>query len=121
MYPILSCGGNCFVLSTVNGIGNWFEETYHDALSAKNSWFVSHFDYSECPDYQDKEKVAEMRKNIGEKNWHQEVLCDFLFDSKLPSEIDILKFRINKVIDSNQSSKRELLSSLAKLLIAELT
>ena len=32
VYPIISTGGRAFVLSTVNGIGNWYYDTYNDCL-----------------------------------------------------------------------------------------
>jgi hypothetical protein len=32
MMPTLSTGGSCVVISTVNGIGNWYEEMYHGAV-----------------------------------------------------------------------------------------
>jgi phage FluMu gp28-like protein len=35
MYPTLSTGGNCIAISTVNGIGNWYEETYTKAQDKK--------------------------------------------------------------------------------------
>ena len=30
MFPIVSTGGNVIVISTVNGLGNWYQETYQD-------------------------------------------------------------------------------------------
>jgi hypothetical protein len=29
IFPTIATGGKCIVVSTVNGIGNWYEETYH--------------------------------------------------------------------------------------------
>ena len=31
MWPILSTGGSCTLISTVNGLGNWYEQTYREA------------------------------------------------------------------------------------------
>ena len=31
MWPVLSTGGSCTLISTVNGLGNWYEQTYVDA------------------------------------------------------------------------------------------
>lgn len=66
------------MVSTTNGIGNWFEETYHNAQEGKNNFHVFHADYSEHPKYQNEEFCKLLRSNLGEAGWHQEVLQDFL-------------------------------------------
>ena len=39
LYPTLSTGGRCVALSTPNGVGNWFHQTYTDAEEEKNDFF----------------------------------------------------------------------------------
>jgi hypothetical protein len=78
MWPTLSTGGHCIAMSTTNGVGNWFEETYHDAADGKNNFHVYTCSYTEHPEYNNEAWVAEVRKNLGEKGWQQEVLCNFL-------------------------------------------
>ena len=38
LYPTLSTGGRCIALSTPNGVGNWFHQTYIDAEEGRNSF-----------------------------------------------------------------------------------
>jgi len=78
MYPTISCGGNVIVLSTPNGIGNWFEETYHAAQMKKNAFSVFFADYQEHPDFNNADWAKQMRENLGDAGWHQEVLQDFV-------------------------------------------
>jgi hypothetical protein len=80
LWPCLSCGGQCIAVSTTNGIGNWFQETYHNALEGKNNFSVFKSNYSEHPKYQNEEFCKLLRSNLGEAGWHQEVLQDFLVD-----------------------------------------
>jgi hypothetical protein len=78
MYPTLSTGGNCIVISTVNGIGNWYEETWHRAEDKKNQFHIINLDYKEHPDYCSAEWERKMRANLGEKGWLQEICGSFL-------------------------------------------
>jgi hypothetical protein len=78
MYPTLSTGGSCIVISTVNGLGNWYEEWYHAAELGRNMFHVIDIDYRENPEYCNEKWATEMRANLGEKGWRQEVLGDFL-------------------------------------------
>jgi len=78
MYPIVSTGGNVIVISTVNGIGNWYEETYHEAERGENEFHIIELDYLEHPDYCDPEWARATRRQIGEKGWRQEVLREFI-------------------------------------------
>jgi len=79
MYPTLSTGGNCIVISTVNGVGNWYEETYTATKEGRNKEFhIIDLDYWEHPDYHDDNWVRKQKANLGEKGWRQEVLREFL-------------------------------------------
>lgn len=78
MFPTISSGGKVIVMSTVNGVGNWFEGTYYDALSNKNSFHVFQSDYTEHPEFNNSAWVADMKKNLGERAWRQEFLGEFL-------------------------------------------
>lgn len=80
-YPCLSCGGQCFVLSTTNGIGNWFQETYHNAQEGKNAFHIFFADYKEHPDWQSEKWASDQKVALGEKGWAQEVLQCFLLDN----------------------------------------
>lgn len=78
MWPVLSTGGSCALVSTVNGLGNWYEQTYHDAKEGHNKFHVIDLDYWEHPDYNDEEWVKEQKAQLGEKGFLQEVLREFL-------------------------------------------
>lgn len=78
MYPVVAAGGNVEIISTVNGLGNWYEETYHEALSGKNFFNIIDLDYWEHPLYANPQWAEESRMNLGEKGWQQEILRDFL-------------------------------------------
>jgi hypothetical protein len=78
MYPVVAAGGNVEIISTVNGLGNWYEETYHEAQSGKNFFNIINLDYWEHPLYANPEWAEATRVNLGEKGWRQEILRDFL-------------------------------------------
>ena len=39
LYPTISTGGRCIAISTPNGVGDWFHETYVGADSGENEFF----------------------------------------------------------------------------------
>jgi hypothetical protein len=78
MYPVVATGGNVYVISTVAGIGNWYEIWYHKALAKKNEFDVIDLDYWEHPEYAIPEWEEKTRANMGEKAWRQEMLRSFL-------------------------------------------
>jgi hypothetical protein len=89
IYPVISTGGSCAVISTVNGLGNWYEEIYHKAEAKKNAFHVIEIDFWEHPQYNDPKWVKEQRSNLGEKGFKQEVLRSFLGSGEtyIPTEI----------------------------------
>ncbi len=78
MYPTLSTGGNCIVISTVNGLGNWYEEVYHAAQDKKNDFNIIDLEYTQHPEYHNDKWVRDQKSQLGEKGWQQEVLGSFL-------------------------------------------
>lgn len=78
MYPVIATGGSVEVVSTVNGLGNWYEQIYHEAQANKNYFNVIDLDYWEHPEYANPEWAKQMYANLGEKAWRQEVLGSFL-------------------------------------------
>lgn len=78
MYPVIATGGSIEIISTVNGLGNWYEETYHEAVAGRNFFNVIELDYWQHPVYANPEWAEAMKANLGEKGWQQEVLRDFL-------------------------------------------
>jgi len=96
VFPIISTGGRAFVLSTVNGIGNWYHDVYQAAISGENSFnpidirWQEHPEYNYNPDYEHlyeimREKGLDIYKweettkaNMPMKQWLQEYECSFL-------------------------------------------
>jgi len=78
MYPVVATGGKINVVSTVNGLGNWYEEMYHGAQANENFFNVIDIDYWEHPIYANPDWAAITKANLGEKKWQQEILRDFL-------------------------------------------
>jgi len=78
MYPVIATGGDVNVVSTVNGLGNWYEEIYHEAEAGDNFFNVIDLDYWEHPQYANPEWAKLTRANIGEKAWQQEIERSFL-------------------------------------------
>ncbi len=78
VYPCFMDEGKCFVLSTPNKVGNWFHDTYTNAVAGKNAFKVFHADYIEHPDYNNEKWAEEVKKCLGEAGWQQEVLQNFL-------------------------------------------
>jgi hypothetical protein len=98
VYPIISTGGRAFILSTVNGLGNWFYETYTKAVEKANSFNAIDIRWKEHPEYyrtQGFEYIYEemeartppadiddwakiTQSNMPRKQWLQEYECEFL-------------------------------------------
>lgn len=91
MFPAISTGGSCIVISTVNGVGNWYEHTYHEAQRGDNDFHLIDLDYWEHPLYNDPKWVNTTRATLGEKGWQQEVLRSFLGSGDTFISTDIIK------------------------------
>jgi hypothetical protein len=109
VYPIISTGGRAFVLSTVNGIGNWYHEVYQNSLAGANSFnaidirWQEHPEYSFTPGFEDlyeemSEKGLDIHKweqttkaNMPTKQWLQEYECSFLGTGDTYVEGEVLK------------------------------
>lgn len=109
VYPIISTGGRAFVLSTVNGIGNWYHEVYQNSLAGANSFnaidirWQEHPEYSFTPGFEDLyEEMAEKgldihkweqttKANMPTKQWLQEYECSFLGTGDTYVEGEVLK------------------------------
>ena len=109
VYPIISTGGRAFVLSTVNGIGNWYHEVYQNSLIGANSFnaidirWQEHPEYSFTPGFESlydemAEKGLDIHKwekttkaNMPTKQWLQEYECSFLGTGDTYVEGEVLK------------------------------
>lgn len=78
MFPTISTGGQAIIISTVNGMGNWYEETYHLSKAGRKEFHIIDLDYWEHPEYVNPKWVRSMKKALGDKLFAQEILRSFL-------------------------------------------
>ena len=76
LYPTLSTGGRCIALSTPNGVGNWFHQTYIDADEGKNDFYPVVLSWDVHPD-RDQEWFEKETKNMSRRQIAQELECNF--------------------------------------------
>jgi phage FluMu gp28-like protein len=78
-YPcVMNKEGKVTVVSTTNGAKGWFYETYMSALREENEFHVIDIPFWESSFFRDKARVREMRLNLTEKGFAQEILGVFL-------------------------------------------
>jgi len=116
VYPIISTGGRAFVLSTVNGMGNWYHKVYNEALKNENAFNVIDIKWQDHPEYKRQEEgfdhlykeledigvnVDEWEKttkiNMPFKQWLQEYECEFLGTGATYLEGSILRTLVEEV------------------------
>lgn len=112
MYPMIASGGNCIVLSTTNGIGNWFEMTFHNALSKKNNFHACNLSYKDHPVYQDEGYVERIRKNLGEEGFQQEIVGAFIGDINIDSKLCLMAESLAATLTNQELSDK--LKKIAK-------
>lgn len=76
IFPTLSTGGRCIALSTPNGVGNWFHETYVKAVTNENDFHSVELPWSVHPD-RDQEWFEEVTRNLSRRDVAQEHECNF--------------------------------------------
>jgi len=76
LYPTLSTGGRCIALSTPNGVGNWFHQSYIDADAEKNVFTPIKLLWDVHPE-RDQEWFENETKNMSHRQIAQELLCNF--------------------------------------------
>ena len=73
----LSTGGGAIVLSTPNGVGNWFHQTWADAEAQINGFHTIKLHWTVHPD-RDQEWRDDQTRLLGERGAAQECDCDFI-------------------------------------------
>lgn len=76
LYPTLSTGGRCIALSTPNGVGNWFHQTYIAAEEQSNDFFPTRLPWDVHPD-RDLSWFENETKNMSRRQIAQELECNF--------------------------------------------
>jgi hypothetical protein len=73
----LSTGGGAIVLSTPNGVGNWFHQTWADAEAQINGFHTIKLHWTVHPERDQEWRDAQTRL-LGERGAAQECDCDFV-------------------------------------------
>ena len=76
LYPTISTGGRCIAISTPNGVGDWFHETYVGAESGENEFLPVNLPWDVHPD-RDEEWFKTETKNMSRRQIAQEYECNF--------------------------------------------
>lgn len=115
VYPIISTGGRAFVLSTVNGMGNWYHKVYSEAAKQENAFNVIDIRWQDHPEYKRQDGFDDLyaeleekgvnvdnwekttKANLPFKQWLQEYECEFLGTGDTYVDGSILKQLVEQV------------------------
>ena len=89
-YNTLSTGGRAIILSTPNGVGNWFHRMWVNAEKKKNDFKTIKLPWNLHPE-RDQIWRDEQTKQLGTKGANQECNCDFLSSGTNVVDLMILK------------------------------
>lgn len=89
-YNTLSTGGRAIILSTPNGVGNWFHRMWVDAEKKKNDFKTLRLPWHLHPE-RDQRWRDEQTKQLGERGANQECDCDFLTSGVNVIDLVLLK------------------------------
>ena len=87
----LSTGGSCIALSTPNGVGNWFHQTWLGAEESTNPFNTIRLHWTVHPERNQKWR-DEQEKLLGTKKAAQECDCDFISSGETVIEPELLMF-----------------------------
>ena len=87
----LATGGQCMALSTPNGIGNWFHQTWDKAEAGDNSFLPIRLPWTVHPERNQEWRDIQDR-DLGPRMAGQECDCDFLASGDTVFEPDDLSF-----------------------------
>jgi hypothetical protein len=76
LYPTLSTGGSCIALSTPNGVGNWFHQTYVEAEQNNNDFHPINLPWDVHPE-RDQAWFEKETRNMSARQIAQELECSF--------------------------------------------
>lgn len=76
IFPTLSTGGRCVAISTPNGVGNWFHETYINAENGSNDFHPIKLNWDAHPD-RDIAWFEATTRNMNRRDVAQELECSF--------------------------------------------
>ena len=87
----LATGGQCMALSTPNGIGNWFHQTWEKAESGENSFLPIRLPWTVHPE-RNQEWRDQQDADLGPRMAGQECDCDFLASGDTVFEPDDMAY-----------------------------
>ena len=87
----LATGGQCMALSTPNGIGNWFHQTFEKAETGENSFVPIRLPWTVHPE-RNQEWRDQQDADLGPRMAAQECDCDFLSSGDTVFEPEDLVF-----------------------------
>ena len=87
----LATGGQCMALSTPNGIGNWFHQTWERAESGENSFLPIRLPWTVHPE-RDQSWRDQQDSDLGPRMAGQECDCDFLASGDTVFEPDDMSY-----------------------------
>lgn len=87
----LATGGQCMALSTPNGIGNWFHQTWEKAETGENSFLPVKLPWTVHPE-RNQSWRDQQDSDLGPKMAGQECDCDFLASGDTVFETDDMAF-----------------------------
>ena len=99
-YNTLSTGGRAIILSTPNGVGNWFHKMWVEADKKKNDFKTLRLPWNLHPE-RDKTWRDEQTKQLGARGASQECDCDFLSSGANVVDLLILKEYEEKTVPNH--------------------
>lgn len=104
----VSTGGKIIAMSTPKGIGNWFHQTYTEALAGTNNWHPILVNWWECPEYaydlidddtapggKSSTWFREFTKDMTAGQIKQELLTEFLETGDSYFDTNTIKYWVN--------------------------
>lgn len=103
--PTLSTGGSAIISSTPNGDTELFAHLWHGAKMKQNSFRPMEFPWNRHPD-RGEEYLQEMKGQLGDKKFRQEVLCEFISsEAMLVDSIKLSKIKTKEPLTENMGFK----------------
>ena len=106
----LATGGQCMALSTPNGIGNWFHQTWEKAETGENSFVPIKLPWTVHPE-RNQTWRDQQDADLGPRMAAQECDCDFLSSGDTVFEPDELSF-LEQTYEKEPAGKRGVDSNL---------
>lgn len=118
IWPVISNGGHCNVVSSTNGVGNWFSDIVFDAKQNNNKFQLFECSYTEHSEYYKPEVIEQLKQQLGDRGFRQEVLCEFL-GSKSDDIGNVAELPNDELIHHLNLMVKGRLSTSQKLILAE--